>query len=49
MTPKRKPMVMKAIRVPEDLWKAAQAKADKDVVYLSHVIRRFLERYVDQP
>ena len=42
----RKPMVPKAVRVPDDLWRAAQAKADERGEYLSEVIRKALERYV---
>ena len=42
----RKPMVPKAVRVPDELWRAAQAKADERGEYLSEVIRRALERYV---
>ena len=42
----RKPMTPKAVRVPDELWKAAQTKADKRGEYLSEVIRRALERYV---
>ena len=42
-------MVMKAIRVPEELWRAATAKADEHNVYLSDVIRKYLERYVSRP
>ena len=42
----RKPMVPKAVRVPDELWKAAQTKADERGEYLSEVIRKALERYV---
>ena len=42
----RKPMVPKAVRVPDELWRAAQAKADERGEYLSEVIRKALERYV---
>ena len=42
-------MVMKTFRVPEELWRAALAKADRDVVHLSDLIRKMLERYVGQP
>jgi hypothetical protein len=39
-------MVPKAVRVPDELWKAAQTKADERGEYLSEVIRKALERYV---
>ena len=42
----REPMVPKAVRVPDKLWRTAQTKADKRGEYLSEVIRRALERYV---
>ena len=45
MTP-REPMKPKALRVPDDLWKTAQAKADENGEYLSEVIRKFLETYI---
>jgi len=44
----RKPMVPKAVRVPDELWRAAQAKADERDEYLSEVIRKALERYVSR-
>jgi hypothetical protein len=40
-------MTVKAIRVPEELWKAAQAKADANDEYVGEVIRRLLEDYVN--
>jgi hypothetical protein len=40
------PMVMRSIRVPESLWRAAKAKADERDENLSDVIRAALERYV---
>jgi hypothetical protein len=46
MNPKE-PMKMHALRISEDLWQAAQAKADADGEYLSEVIRRLLEDYVN--
>jgi len=42
----RKPMSRRAVRVPDALWAAAQAKADENGEYLSEVIRRALESYV---
>lgn len=39
-------MKSRVVRVPDDLWTAAQAKADERGEYLSEVIRRALERYV---
>jgi predicted HicB family RNase H-like nuclease len=44
----REPMKAKAVRVPNDLWKAAQTKADERGEYLSEVIRKALERYVSR-
>jgi len=41
-----KAMKPKSIRIPDDLWDAALAKADQRGEYLSEVIRRALERYV---
>ncbi len=43
--PKR-PMPNRVIRVPDELWKAAQAKADERGETLSEAIRKFLRRYV---
>jgi len=42
----RKPMSRRAVRVPDALWAAAQAKADENGEYLSEVIRAALESYV---
>lgn len=42
-------MVMKAIRVPGELWQAAKVKADSRGETLSDVIRKYLERYVSRP
>ena len=39
-------MKSRVIRVPDDLWAAAQAKAAQRGEYLSEVIRKALERYV---
>jgi len=39
-------MKAKAIRIPDPLWAAAQAKADERGEVLSEVIRAALERYV---
>jgi hypothetical protein len=36
----------RAVRVPEDLWKAAQAKAEERGETVTDVIRRALDRYV---
>jgi uncharacterized Zn finger protein len=41
----RTPIRAKSIRVPDDLWRSAQAKADERQEVLSDQIRRFLERY----
>jgi predicted transcriptional regulator len=43
---KRDPIRPKSVRVPDELWKAAQAKADERGEILSEVIRAALERYV---
>ena len=40
---------LRAIRVPDDLWKAAQAKARERGEPVSEVIRRALQRYVKRP
>jgi hypothetical protein len=37
------------VRVPDDLWVAAQAKADERGETVSDVVRRALERYVRNP
>jgi len=37
----------RTIRIPDDLWDAATAKAEKRGESVSDVIRRGLERYVD--
>jgi len=44
----RRPMVPKAVRVPDELWRAAQAIANERGEYLSEVIRKALERYVSR-
>ena len=36
----------KSVRVPDDLWQQAQAKADERGEVLSEVIRAHLARYV---
>lgn len=41
----KEPMKAKAIRIPERLWQAAQAKADEKGETVSEAIRKFLERY----
>jgi hypothetical protein len=38
----------RAVRVPDGLWHAAQAKADERGETVSDVIRRALERYVEE-
>lgn len=42
----RAPRKARAVRVEDDLWAAAQAKADERGEILSEEIRRFLQRYV---
>lgn len=39
-------MVMRSLRVPEQLWEQAKAKADERQENISDVIREALERYV---
>ena len=41
--PPRKP---RSIKVEDDLWRAAQAKADQRGEVLSEEVRKFLARYV---
>lgn len=36
----------RAIRIPDDLWEAALAKAEANGETVSDVVRRALERYV---
>jgi len=43
---RRPPIKPKSVRVPDDLWAAAKAKADERGEVLSEVIRKALERYV---
>lgn len=46
---RREPIKPKSVRVPDALWRAAQAKADERGEVLSEVIRKALERYVKRP
>jgi antitoxin component of RelBE/YafQ-DinJ toxin-antitoxin module len=39
-------MVMRSLRVPEKLWERAKAKADREDLNISDVVREFLEEYV---
>lgn len=39
-------MPLRAIRVPDELWRAAQSKAAEKGESVSDVLRRALERYV---
>lgn len=39
---------IRTVRVPDDLWEAAQDAAEKNGETVSEVIRRALEQYVDQ-
>ena len=45
MTP-RQPMPIRSVRVADNVWTAAQTKADERNENLSEVIRRALERYL---
>lgn len=42
----KKPMVQRMLRVPEDLWERAKARADERGETVSEAVRKFLERYV---
>ena len=42
----RAPMTAKSVRVPDQLWEAAQLKANENGEPLSVVVRKALERYV---
>jgi len=42
----RPPRKARAVRVEDDLWRAAQARADERGDVLSEVIREALKRYV---
>ena len=39
----------RVIRVPDDLWNAARARAERDGTTVSHIIRDRLKRYVNTP
>jgi hypothetical protein len=43
---KRPPKIVTSLRVPDDLWRAAQAKADERGEVLSEEIRKFLQWYI---
>ena len=45
----RPPRKARAVRVEDELWAAAQAKADERGDVLSEVIREALKRYVRKP
>lgn len=40
---------VRSIRIPDELWEAATAKAESRGETVSEVIRRALERYVKRP
>lgn len=40
---------LRAIRVDDELWKAAQAKAEAEARTVSDVIREALRKYVKRP
>ena len=44
----RDPIKAKSVRVPDALWRAAQAKADQRDEVLSEVIRAALRDYVER-
>lgn len=44
--PNKPKMPMRTIRIPDELWAAAQAKAEAEGVTVSEVVRRELERWV---
>ena len=37
------------IRIPDDLWEAAVAKAREEGTTISHLIRVWVERYLQSP
>lgn len=39
----------RAIRIPDDLWAAALAKAEERGDTVSEIVRKALERYVKRP
>ena len=41
----RKPMKSRVIRVPDELWAKAKARADEKGETVSEAVRKFLERY----
>lgn len=41
-------VIMRAFRVQAELWEAAKAKAKRQGVDLSHVLRRKLREYVNE-
>lgn len=43
------PDTPRAIRIPDDLWQAALAKATERGDTVSEVVRKALERYVKRP
>lgn len=43
------PDTPRAIRVPDDLWHAAVAKAKEREESVSEIVRKALERYVKKP
>lgn len=43
------PDTPRAIRIPDDLWQAALAKAAERGDTVSEVVRKALERYVKRP
>ncbi|WP_372943564.1 ribbon-helix-helix protein, CopG family [Mycolicibacterium sp.] len=40
---------LRAIRIPDDLWDAARAKADQEGRSVSEVVREMLARWVTRP
>ena len=44
----RDPKRPRSVKGSDELWRAAQARADERGEYLSEVIRRALERYVSR-
>jgi hypothetical protein len=43
------PTPLRNVRVPDDLWAAALARASSEGRTLSDVVRRLLEQYVGEP
>ncbi len=45
----RQPRPLRNVRIEDQLWQAAQARAEAEGKYLSEVIRELLQGWVDRP